>query len=155
MAEPSVTAGDSGAPAPVAGDPAATVATDGTVLPTGGGACAWLLDKGGSLDSPFSLRSTVSSRFSTSSPVREAIRSPFRPFEILAACGDEALVPCSPHSGRAGAGPGRGDADGSGRAEVRAASERMPPRCGADLLRMGADCRRRGMELVSVRDGDF
>jgi hypothetical protein len=40
-------------------------------------------------------------------------------------------------------------------AEVRAASETMPPRCGADLLRMGADCRRRGMELVIVRDGDF
>jgi hypothetical protein len=48
MAEPSVTAGDSGAPVPVAGDPAATVATDGTVLSTGGGARAWLLDKGGS-----------------------------------------------------------------------------------------------------------
>jgi hypothetical protein len=40
-------------------------------------------------------------------------------------------------------------------AEVRAASEVLPPRCGADLLRMGADCRRRGMELVVVRDGEF
>jgi hypothetical protein len=36
-------------------------------------------------------------------------------------------------------------------AEVSAASEMMPPRCGADLLRMGADCRRQGMELVVVR----
>jgi hypothetical protein len=40
-------------------------------------------------------------------------------------------------------------------AEVSAASETMPPRCGADLLRMGAECRRRGMELVVVRDGEF
>jgi hypothetical protein len=40
-------------------------------------------------------------------------------------------------------------------AEVRAASEMVPPCCGADLLRMGADCRRRGMELVIVMVGDF
>jgi hypothetical protein len=40
-------------------------------------------------------------------------------------------------------------------AVVRDASETLPPRCGADLLRMGTDCRRRGMELVIVRDGDF
>jgi hypothetical protein len=39
--------------------------------------------------------------------------------------------------------------------EVRSAREMELPRCGADLLRMGADCRRRGMELVIVRDGDF
>jgi hypothetical protein len=54
--------GDSGAPASVSGDPAATVpATDGTVPPTGGGARARLLDKASSLCFPFSLRSTVSS----------------------------------------------------------------------------------------------
>jgi hypothetical protein len=40
-------------------------------------------------------------------------------------------------------------------AEVKSAREMESPRCGADLLRMGADCRRRGMELVIVRDGDF
>jgi hypothetical protein len=40
-------------------------------------------------------------------------------------------------------------------AEIRSAMEMELPRCGADLLRMGADCRRRGMEMVIVRDGDF
>jgi hypothetical protein len=37
-------------------------------------------------------------------------------------------------------------------AEVKSAREMELPRCGADLLRMGADCRRRGMELVIARD---
>jgi hypothetical protein len=40
-------------------------------------------------------------------------------------------------------------------AEIRSAREMELPQCRADLLRMGADCRRRGMELVIVRDGDF
>jgi hypothetical protein len=41
-------------------------------------------------------------------------------------------------------------------AEVESAqSATIPPRCRLDLLRMGADCRRRGMEMVIVRDGDF
>jgi hypothetical protein len=39
--------------------------------------------------------------------------------------------------------------------EIRPAHEMELPRCGGDLLRMGADCRMRGMELVIVRDGDF
>jgi hypothetical protein len=34
-------------------------------------------------------------------------------------------------------------------------SEVAPPRCKLDLLRMGADCRRRGMEMVIVRDAEF
>jgi hypothetical protein len=34
-------------------------------------------------------------------------------------------------------------------------SEVAPPRCKLDLLRMGADCRRRGTEMVIVRDADF
>jgi hypothetical protein len=34
-------------------------------------------------------------------------------------------------------------------------SEVVPPSCKLDLLRMGADCRRRGMEMVVVRDSDF
>jgi hypothetical protein len=40
-------------------------------------------------------------------------------------------------------------------AEIKSAREMELPCCGNDLLRMGADCRRRGMELVIVRDGDF
>jgi hypothetical protein len=36
-----------------------------------------------------------------------------------------------------------------------AQSAAIPPRCRLDLLRMGADCRRRGMEMVIVRDGNF
>jgi hypothetical protein len=40
-------------------------------------------------------------------------------------------------------------------AEIRSAREMELPHCGADLLRMGTDCRRRGMEMVIVRDGDF
>jgi hypothetical protein len=40
-------------------------------------------------------------------------------------------------------------------AEIRSARGMELPQCGADLLRMGADCRRRGMEMVIVRDGDF
>jgi hypothetical protein len=40
-------------------------------------------------------------------------------------------------------------------AEVKSAREMELPRCGEDLLRMGADCRKRGMELVIARDGDF
>jgi hypothetical protein len=39
--------------------------------------------------------------------------------------------------------------------EIRPAHEMELPRCGGDLLRMRVDCRRRGMELVIVRDGDF
>jgi hypothetical protein len=113
--------GDTGVPTLVSGDPAATVpATDGTVpmgtvLPTKGGAHAWLLDKAGSLRSPSSLRSTVKSQFlSASSSVSAAIRSLFRPFEILEECGDEALVPYSPHPGQTGIGVRHSDADGSG-----------------------------------------
>jgi hypothetical protein len=34
-------------------------------------------------------------------------------------------------------------------------SEVAPSRCKLDLLWMGADCRRRGMEMVIVRDDDF
>jgi hypothetical protein len=34
-------------------------------------------------------------------------------------------------------------------------SEVAPPRCKLDLLRMGADCRCRGTEMVIVRDADF
>jgi hypothetical protein len=40
-------------------------------------------------------------------------------------------------------------------AEVKSAREMELPRCGEDLLRMGAECRRRGKELVIARDGDF
>jgi hypothetical protein len=40
-------------------------------------------------------------------------------------------------------------------AEIRSAEEMELPQCGADLLAMGAECRRRGMEMVIVRDGDF
>jgi hypothetical protein len=34
-------------------------------------------------------------------------------------------------------------------------NQSAPPRCKLDLLRMGADCRRRGMEMVIVRNGNF
>jgi hypothetical protein len=40
-------------------------------------------------------------------------------------------------------------------AEIKSAREMELPRCGEDLLRMGAKCRRRGKELVIARDGDF
>jgi hypothetical protein len=40
-------------------------------------------------------------------------------------------------------------------AEVKSAREMESPRCGVDLLSMGTECRRRGMEMVIVRDGDF
>jgi hypothetical protein len=74
--------------------------------------------------------------------------------EILEA-GDEALVPHSPYSGRERTGIGAATLMDFKGAEVKSASEVELPRCGADLLRMGADCRRRGMEMVLVRDGDF
>jgi hypothetical protein len=113
-------AGDTGAPAPVSSDPAATVpATDGTVPtgtvpPTGGGTHARPLAKTSLPRSPSSLRSRAKSQpLSASSPVRAAIRSQFHPSEILAECGDEALVPCSPYPGRTGIGARRNDADGS------------------------------------------
>jgi hypothetical protein len=40
-------------------------------------------------------------------------------------------------------------------AEVRATSKMELPRCGANLLKMGADYRRRGLEMVIVRDRYF